>query len=644
MKRRILSMLLAVAMITGLLPVTALATETDVPEVRYSVDAGKSWNESSFLNALKSSGVSSADSVQIELLQDITLTANDGGNWSNSLQSIANKGNSKWAVDGKGHTIKRGTGLSTGLFSASAAGSVVTFRNITIDGGAVWQGENIATRTNSGISLEQNASLIYVSGGATVVLDSGTVLQNNDVKESDEGAAVMIGGASGDGTLVMNSKAEIKNNSAKNGTAVYIYSANSAFQMNGGEIYGNYASSEGGVIYNKGSFEMKGGKIRDNAGGGVSVHNASLNIPGTPLIVGNTDNGTTEVTYTYVTGITLDSASLTFTSAGESKQLTATVEPSTAENKNVIWISSDTNVATVDTTGKVTAVANGVCTVTAITEDGNIMAVCKVTVATTVPTATPTVVPTTTPVAEPTIVPVIVTGPALEPTTEPVVTPTVAPTEAPVVGVPTTSPVDTEPKMNTIALDSELKASQTGKNISVTWGEVDDAEGYKVYVQYCGKTFNDKSLNSVNSGEVTSITVTKINGKAIDRTKSYKVYVVAYKTVDGEEVILGRSIFAHFAGSKSKRYTDVKNIKLDKDSYDLAVGETAQINASVVLVDKNKEQLSDNHTRQFRYATDDKTVATVSKSGEITATGTGSCTIYVYAKNGCTKKINVAVD
>lgn len=661
MKRQVLSVMLATAMVTGLLPNTALADETGTAEVRYSMDAGKSWTESGLLDALQSSGISSADSVQIELLQDITLTAGNGGNWSNSLQTIAKKGNSTWAIDGKGHTIKRGAGVDTGLFSASVAGSVVTFRNITIDGGANWQAQDPTTRANSGITLGSDASLIYVSGGAKVVLESGTILQNNDASGSDEGAAVKDGGPNGAGTLVMNSGAEIKNNSAKTGTAVYIYNDKSVFEMNGGEIYGNYASSKNGVVYNKGDFEMNGGKIHDNAGGGVFVHSASANIPDSPLI----DNGTEAVTYANVTGVTLDSNSLTFTSAGESKQLTATVVPSSAVNKNVTWVSSDTNVATVDASGKVTAVSSGTCTVTAITEDGNIMAVCKITVnipvavVTTAPTVAPTLTPTEIPSATPTLSPTMIpiTGPALEPTTvpteTPVVEPTTAPTEAPVVEptiAPTAAPVDEgfvsaeEQKMNTIALDSELKASQTGNRINIAWGEVESAEGYKVYVQYCGQTFNDKSLNSVGSGDVTNITVTKINGKSINKTKSYKVYVVAYKTVNGEEVILGRSIFAHFAGSKSKKYTDVKNINLDKTSYNLAAGETAQINASVELVNKNKEQLSDNHTRPFRYATDDNTVATVSKSGEISAVGTGSCTIYVYAKNGCTEKIDIVVE
>lgn len=654
MKKRTLSFVMAFSLVTGLMPYTAHAEETILAEVRYSTDAGMSWTESGLMDALQSSGTDQTGSVQVELLQDITLTAN---NWKSSPLAVAGKENSRLVIDGKGHMVKRGNGILSGLFSASAAGSVITFRNITIDGGAVWQTDNLAMRSNSGIKTGPDASLVYVSGGATVVLGNGTTLQNNDTGENGEGAAVMAGNAGSPGTLVMDAGTEIKNNFAKNGTAVYVYNENSFFKMNGGEIYGNTSTaSDGGVVYNNGTFEMYGGKIHDNAGGVVSVHNSSVNIPGMPTVIGNTGNGTTDGVYTYVTGVTLNTASLTFTRAGESRQLIASVVPSTAENKNVKWISSNADIATVDDKGNVKAVSNGTCTVTAVTEDNNLMAVCKVTVnlpaePTTVPTIeptiAPTVVPTTEPAVEPTIVPT--TEPTVVPTTEPTTEPTTVPTTAPT-AAPTTVPTMAPEKLAAIELNSELNGSQTGNKIDITWGITDEADGYDVYVQYCGKEFNAKSLypvndgDSVNNGGTAKLTVRKINGKAIDKKKSYKSYVVAYKIINGEKVTLGRSIYMHFAGSQSKKYTDVKNVDVSNTSYTLDIGGTAQINASVALKDTSKEELSENHTRQFRYATDNQAVATVSKSGQITATGEGSCTIYVYAKNGCSEKINVTVE
>ena len=65
---------------------------------------------------------------------------------------------------------------------------------------------------------------------------------------------------------------------------------------------------------------------------------------------------------------------------GDSLTLVATVLPENATNKNVTWSSSDDKVATVDATGKVTAVAEGEATITVTTEDGEKTATCVVTV------------------------------------------------------------------------------------------------------------------------------------------------------------------------------------------------------------------------------------------------------------------------
>ncbi len=61
-------------------------------------------------------------------------------------------------------------------------------------------------------------------------------------------------------------------------------------------------------------------------------------------------------------------------------QLTATVEPDNAANKNVTWSSSDGNVATVDENGLVTAVGTGTADIAAETQDGGYTASCTVTV------------------------------------------------------------------------------------------------------------------------------------------------------------------------------------------------------------------------------------------------------------------------
>lgn len=62
------------------------------------------------------------------------------------------------------------------------------------------------------------------------------------------------------------------------------------------------------------------------------------------------------------------------------KELTATVYPTDAANKNVTWTSSNDAVATVDAAGIVTAKTVGTATITATTEDGGYTDTCVVTV------------------------------------------------------------------------------------------------------------------------------------------------------------------------------------------------------------------------------------------------------------------------
>ena len=81
-----------------------------------------------------------------------------------------------------------------------------------------------------------------------------------------------------------------------------------------------------------------------------------------------------------VTSISLNKTELSLYVGGE-ETLTATVEPDNAYNKNLTWSSSDSAVATVDSSGKVTAVKAGTAKITATAADGQgAKAECTVTV------------------------------------------------------------------------------------------------------------------------------------------------------------------------------------------------------------------------------------------------------------------------
>ena len=109
---------------------------------------------------------------------------------------------------------------------------------------------------------------------------------------------------------------------------------------------------------------------------------------GTATITAKTDDGGFTATCVItvnegdkkVTGITLTPTTNTI-KPGDSFVITPTVTPSDAADKSVTWSSSDSSIARVDSTGKVTALKAGTVTITATTNDGGYKATCTVTVA-----------------------------------------------------------------------------------------------------------------------------------------------------------------------------------------------------------------------------------------------------------------------
>jgi uncharacterized protein YjdB len=83
--------------------------------------------------------------------------------------------------------------------------------------------------------------------------------------------------------------------------------------------------------------------------------------------------------FTSVTGITLNKTTTALT-VGATDPLTATVAPTNATNRAVSWTTSNPAVATVSTSGVVTAVGAGTATITVTTANGGFAASCVVTV------------------------------------------------------------------------------------------------------------------------------------------------------------------------------------------------------------------------------------------------------------------------
>jgi len=96
---------------------------------------------------------------------------------------------------------------------------------------------------------------------------------------------------------------------------------------------------------------------------------------GTTVITATAPNGRTAsatVTVTYarpVTSITLDRNAVTV-NVGNTTDMIATVSPSNANNRTVTWTTSNENVATVNTNGRITGVSQGTATITATASSG----------------------------------------------------------------------------------------------------------------------------------------------------------------------------------------------------------------------------------------------------------------------------------
>lgn len=82
-----------------------------------------------------------------------------------------------------------------------------------------------------------------------------------------------------------------------------------------------------------------------------------------------------------VTSVSLNPTSVSL-AVGGTQQLTPTILPSNATNKSVSYASNNTGVATVNSAGLVTAIANGTATITVTTVDGNKTSTASITVST----------------------------------------------------------------------------------------------------------------------------------------------------------------------------------------------------------------------------------------------------------------------
>ena len=357
---------------------------------------------------------------------DATLTIRDadveaevtGSNGDGVLVQAGQSSNASLSVNG-GSLTATGSGTSGAgirfLFGSSDSSSRTP--SLTVSGNAMVKasGGEGGISTNSSTATEIKSDSEAASGGIVFNGNKGTVYGSVTLQEDltigkdesltiPDGASLTIGN---DATLTNEGTVTNSGTLTNNGT---INNSGTLPSNIGGEGVINHAptittdslpNGTEGTSYSQtltatGTAPITWSVTSGSLPTGLTLNESTGLISGTPTAAGTysftvtaTNNGgsdSEEFTLTidqqgtiHVTSVSLDKTTLSLT-VGGSETLTATITPDNASNKNVTWESSNTNVATVDANGKVTAIGAGTATITVTTEDGSKTATCAVTV------------------------------------------------------------------------------------------------------------------------------------------------------------------------------------------------------------------------------------------------------------------------
>ena len=312
-----------------------------------------------------------------------------------------------------------------------------------------------------------------------------------------------------------------------------------------------------------------------------------------------------------VTDVTLNKSNITL-EKGSTEKLTAIVAPTDATNKNVTWKSSNSAVASVSSTGEVTAVGVGSAVITVTTKDGSYSAKCNVTVV------------------------ISVTGISLDKTsltldkgkTE-TLTATITPSDA------TNKNVTWKSSDESVVTVADGVVTAVGKGSATVSVTTEDgkysAECYvKVNVPVTSVTLDQKSL-TLDKGETTKLVATvnpsDASNKAVTWTSTNTSVVTV---VDGVVTAVGKGSaivkVVTVDGNKVAACSvtvkiPVESVSLNKTSLDLVKGATETLKATVLPENANNKSVT--------WTSSDTSVATVSNSGLVTAVGGGKAEITV---------------
>ena len=336
--------------------------------------------------------------------------------------------------------------------------------------------------------------------------------------------------------------------------------------------------------------------------------NVTAHKKGEAIITVTTEDGDKTATCTVTvtraaTEITLDKKTLELDlSHQKSAQLTANITPADAEDA-IVWTSDDENIATVDAQGNVTAVGVGKATIT--TTAGGVSATCEVTVKRTATSLT------------------------LDKSELPLVVGLDDYLKAKVEPVDSTDDVrwmSSNDKVATVDEQGWVHAVSAGTaTITAIAGKV-EASCTVTVTPPVGSITLDKETLALNVGDSDTLIAT-ITPDGAEKEVSWTSSDDTIATVDEHGKVTavhsGTAIIMAAAGALSAECIvtvtqPATDISLDKSNLSLLIGDSSQLKATVTPADS---------TDDVRWSSNDKNVATVDQSGNVTAKAKGKATI-----------------
>ncbi len=307
---------------------------------------------------------------------------------------------------------------------------------------------------------------------------------------------------------------------------------------------------------------------------------------------------------------------------GETRVVTAVITPSNATNKDVTWSSTDTSIATINSSGKITGVAKGTATIICKTADGGLRAACTVNVVQ---------------LAEKVKLDTVQLN--LQAGKYKTITAKVSPSSA---SDKTVKWKSSNKSVAEVSSKGVVKAVGAGTaTITATSGDGKAKATCKVVVTQpaTGVKLNKKEATvkigksitlkaTVLPADVTNRKVTWISGDTSKATVSSAGVVkgikqgyvtITVKTADGK----------HSASCKVLVAKSVTGIKLDKTAITMNVGKSTTVTPTISPKDAT--------IKTVKWYSDNNDVATVDKNGKITAKGSGYATITAETVDGSFK-------